>query len=85
MDKRISGKITVKQAIFIFWLVLAIFIALFVIGMNSVNLINSDDASELILAKMLSKENRFLSRDWIYSSELRVINTQIILKFPSLM
>ena len=78
MNKRLSGKITVKQAIFIFGLVLAIFIALFVIGMNSVNLINSDDASELILAKMLSKENRFLSRDWIYSSELRVINTQII-------
>lgn len=78
MNEKLSSKITIKQTIFILWLAFAIFIGLFIIGMNSANLINSDDASELILAKMLSKENRFLSRNWIYSSELRVINTQII-------
>ncbi len=40
-------------------------------------LINSDAASELILGKLLASENRILSENWFYSTELRVLNTQI--------
>ncbi len=41
-------------------------------------LLNSDEASELVLAKLLSEENTIITRNWFYSTELRVLNTQII-------
>ncbi|MGN0167578.1 MAG: hypothetical protein ACI4AB_06035, partial [Acetatifactor sp.] len=44
-------------------------------------LLTSDDASELILAKLLSEEGGILSANWFYSSELRVLNSQIIWSF----
>ncbi|MGL4981395.1 MAG: hypothetical protein ACRC4W_00815, partial [Treponemataceae bacterium] len=39
---------------------------------------DSDSASELLLAKELASENKFMSTNWYYSTELRIINTQII-------
>ena len=39
---------------------------------------NSDDAGELILGKLLAEQRSFLSKDWFYSTELRVLNNQII-------
>lgn len=39
---------------------------------------DSDAASELILAEHLSKTGGILSRDWFYSTELRVVNTQLV-------
>ena len=39
---------------------------------------NADDSSELVLASLLSGGNGFISRGWVYSSELRVLNTQWI-------
>ncbi len=39
--------------------------------------LNSDDASELILGKLLASENSLLSKKWFYSTELRVLNTNI--------
>ena len=44
-------------------------------------LINSDDSSELILGHLLASENRLLSENWYYSTELRVVNTQIFYTF----
>ena len=41
-------------------------------------LIDSDSASELVLAQHLSQKNAILSTDWCYSTELRVLNTQLI-------
>ncbi len=63
------------------WLAAAVAAALYVLGVNGSHLINSDDASEMILAKLLSEENRVISRLWVYSSELRVINTQLVRAF----
>lgn len=40
-------------------------------------LISSDDSSELVLGHLLASENRLLSRNWYYSTELRVVNTQV--------
>lgn len=40
--------------------------------------IDSDASSELVLAHQLSQTGQILSRDWIYSTELRVLNTQLI-------
>lgn len=42
------------------------------------NFLDSDAASELILAEHLSKTGGILSRDWFYSTELRVVNTQLV-------
>ena len=41
-------------------------------------LLNADDSSELVLAKLLSENKEILSGDWYYSTELRVLNTQLI-------
>lgn len=43
-------------------------------------LINSDDSAELILGKLLSKEGHVLSKDWYYSTEIRVFSCQLIYK-----
>ncbi len=40
--------------------------------------IDSDASSELVLAEHLSKTGQILSSDWFYSTELRVVNTQLI-------
>ena len=40
--------------------------------------LNSDMSSELLLGSILSKQHRFLTDQWFYSTELRVLNTQII-------
>ncbi len=44
-------------------------------------LLNSDDSSELVLGHLLASENRLLSKNWYYSTELRVVNTQIFYAF----
>ena len=45
-------------------------------------LIDSDMTSELILSKMLVDEHQlFLTPHWFYSTELRVLNTQIVYSF----
>lgn len=41
-------------------------------------LMDSDMASELVLSELLAKENAIVSSSWYYSTELRVLNTQLI-------
>ncbi len=54
----------------------------FCIGLFSASLCgqltNSDESSELILSNLLSQNNQFFSTDWFYSTELRVLHSQII-------
>lgn len=40
--------------------------------------IDADASSELVLAEHLAKTGQLLSTDWFYSTELRVLNTQLI-------
>ena len=51
---------------------------IFYYNMNKEGLLSSDMSSELVLANLLSKENALLSNKWIYSTELRVVNTQVV-------
>ena len=37
-----------------------------------------DDSSELVLARILAEQHSILTKDWCYSSELRVLNTNLI-------
>lgn len=43
--------------------------------------LSSDDASELVLSNLLAKNGGILSTDWYYSTEIRVLNAQIIWSF----
>lgn len=48
-------------------------------NIKGIDLVNSDSASEMILAKILNDTGDFvITKDWFYSSELRVLNTQLI-------
>lgn len=47
---------------------------------NGEALINSDASAELRLADLLNETGGFLTDQWIYSTELRVLNTQIVYK-----
>lgn len=40
--------------------------------------LDSDASSEMVLSKHLSETNQILSKEWYYSTELRVVNTQLI-------
>lgn len=42
------------------------------------NCLDADAASELILSDHLAATGRILSSDWFYSTELRVVNTQLV-------
>ena len=41
--------------------------------------LTADDSAEMILAEQLSRESEILSPNWYYSTELRVLNTQIVM------
>ncbi len=43
--------------------------------------LDSDQASELILSKLLADEKKLVTDNWYYSTELRVLNTQIVYSF----
>ncbi len=45
---------------------------------NGYRFLNSDDSSELVLARILASEHSILTKDWLYSSELRVFNTNLV-------
>lgn len=47
---------------------------------NWENILNSDASSELLLAEQLNHEGTFISKNWFYSTELRVLNTQFVHK-----
>lgn len=54
-----------------------IFIAYYAVKYET-RAINSDYSAEMILADMLAKENKLISSNWYYSSELRVLHTQLV-------
>ena len=45
---------------------------------NGYRFLNSDDSSELVLARILASQHSVLTTDWLYSSELRVFNTNLV-------
>ncbi len=67
-----------KELIFAVWLISSMVAMGYIFLKNGYNLVNSDDSAELILARLLSEGNGILSRGWMYSTELRVVNTQLI-------
>ena len=74
MIKSPLKNINIPKIIFFFCVVFSIIITYFTTQIC----IDSDASSELVLAEHLSKTCQILSTDWFYSTELRVINTQLI-------
>ena len=62
------------------WALLALAFCAYLAFLNahSALQIDSDMASEMILSRLLAQEGGILSRNWYYSTELRVLNTQLI-------
>lgn len=58
------------------WLVLAAVYAVMVccFALYGAHNLNADDSSEMVLAAHLNEQGKFLSEDWLYSTELRVIS-----------
>lgn len=60
------------------WLIVCFLVLCVFMEKEADFLLDSDLSSELILGKLLSQGNGILSREWYYSTELRVLNTQLI-------
>lgn len=41
--------------------------------------IDTDDSAEMVLAHLLNQKGVLMSREWYYSTEIRVLNTQIVM------
>ncbi len=71
---------TVKEPYKIFGtaaIALVIICYIILIMHNGYRFLNSDDSSELVLARKLAEQHSILTKDWYYSSELRVMNTNL--------
>ncbi len=56
----------------------AIFLIISLNQYGSEKILDSDMASELVLAKLSAQEHSFISENWYYPTELRVISAQLI-------
>lgn len=63
------------------WLILMFVIYLAYLNAHATQHLDADMSSEMVLSHLLSKEGGILSENWYYSTELRVVNTQLVLSF----
>ena len=62
----------------VFFLLLCFAAAAYLSWRTSEYVYDADASSELILAELLNEEGGILSENWYYSTELRVLNTQLV-------
>ena len=67
-----------KRALCFFILLFSLIITIRTAWMVSTTLIDSDTASEMILGEKLAREGGIMSTSWLYSTELQVVDSQII-------
>ena len=62
------------------WIALIVVFAALVLymGLHGKDLIDADMSSELVLAQQLKQTGGILSSNWYYSTEVRVLNTQLV-------
>lgn len=73
MKKEKCGKIFAAAWLLAGYVGILLFLAL------GSNYIDSDMASEMILSRLCAQENSLLTRNWFYSTELRLFNMQMIM------
>ena len=77
MEKEMKG----KKILHIIPIMVGLILVGWISWFHGDRLLDSDMASELILGRLLAEENAILSTNWFYSTELRVLNTQLIYSF----
>ena len=60
-------------------LIVQIFLLMFLTWQFGGQRLDGDDSAEMVLANHLSREGGILSKNWYYSTELRVLSTQIVM------
>lgn len=68
-----------KKWVLYFILVMEILLLTFFTHQYGVNHIDSDDSGEMALAEFLYRDGSLISDGWYYTTELRVLNTQIVM------
>ena len=63
----------------ILWLAGCFAAACIFVARCGTNFIDSDMSSELVLAKLLSEQGGILAENWFYSTEIKVLNSQIFI------
>ena len=79
--KKLEEIMNNKKACRIFGILMAAFVILcYVILMshNGYRYLNSDDSSELLLSRILASQHALLTPDYYYSTQLNVLNTQLV-------
>ena len=59
-------------------IVLALMILFFFLYKKLHHLLDSDMSSELVLSKLLFSKKAILTNSWFYSTEIRILNTQLV-------
>jgi len=73
-----SRRNTVIQAVMGIALLICIGATLSFLHARMNTIVDADEASELVLAKLLSEEGSLLSTRWLYGNELRILDVQIV-------
>lgn len=73
-----NKKISMIKILPIICIVAITVVELIYISIYGKNTINADFSSEFVLAKLISNNKFFITNKWYYSSELRVLHTQLI-------
>ena len=76
MKKKTLKKLSYTIALFL--LISAVLYLIFFMHVRLDRLLNADDSSELVLSRLLSENKEVLSGDWYYSTEIRLLNTQLV-------
>ena len=68
-----------RNLLFATLLIAEILLMVYITWQYGAQWLDSDDSAEMILAELLSREGGILSKNWYYSTELRVFNTQLVM------
>lgn len=78
MKKRIPLKMTASEWLWLGVLLCVIALSCVTTWAHTTQIIDSDSAAELVLAHHLHENGGILSKDWCYSTELRVLYIQLV-------
>ena len=79
-DQKKTGSV-LFQAFSILLLLICIFGALYFIRMRNDYTLDSDEASNMVLGKLLAEEGSILSKNWYYATELKLLNNNLFIQF----
>ena len=85
LAKRIDRKLDFWSVLPWVWLVLAYGITMGFLALHGKGYIDSDMASEMVLADLLNKEGGIFSQNWGYSTEIRVFFLQAVYRITLLL